>query len=864
MCGPPVILSSEANVLSFYNVLSGPSWNMLVCSPPGLRPVIVAPDFATPSPLPPHSLSIVLRSLHRPMMSIAHSLHHFPPSASSPTPAVSLCILFIVWWSANNLFALHAHHILAANADVPHLFLDLSLAQLLLGVCMSYFFIQFTSRFIAVTNPAAKPASPKPIHSNYLLSRHLYSSLALITALFHLAGTQLTNASYALIGSTSTLVWKLTEPMTAVCLKRVILLETISPTSFIGIILVMLGALLFSAVNLSISFSPVILANLFIPLRNILLKRQQCSPSQPSSSAQTYFLLSLQTLPFGLVCFLLKNVLFGFHMPPLLPLLQNALLYNLYQLASIALLERMDVLTHSLCNTIKRFSAIAISAFVTGEQLTVARFFALVLIVIGFPLHVTAKNKLHVRFGLPGMRFAWASGVLTFLFILSAIAAWSFGYVHEAVQQLCTSNTLHTQRDQHSWLSSRDSTLVSNAADVAVQHGEQYNARKEHSPDMSAQFVISQAGQYISTNEVYHTEEEALKFPDSNSGNMIWQYGGYMKLVDFTHSVTCNDTHVNCNRKDPSMQKRRMVHYRPAANGFNSKMNLSFNDAYERLEYEGDVVLYVGIGVQYAFQDDEANDDMFKGKRIENSVHTFRFTPQALDFLKTMNDLRIPMFMRGDFTVSASRLAGYKYGVSTGCPSLFINEEVHLGAVLEEKYRQLTNGTKKWLKIAFNLTGRYRMLKWMKAMADEHAGSLFYAQGPEDFRVLRNHNISFDRVRFFGNVADWVESLSHMDVSIGPRIHGNMAAIAAGVPSLIVAPDFRVMEMAQRMKIPHRSMFDERLRRGMDVVQLLSSVEFDGRAFDANRCAIAKLYAQHLGGFGIELSQHVKRISRIC
>lgn len=615
------------------------------------------------------------------------------PRSSDPsttaTPRLTFFTFFLVWWGCNNLFALHTHSILTTHAHLPLLFIDLSLAQVLVALPLSLLFLHFFHS--PTTNDAQEPscrAQQATSHPLHLLSGLRFTPFFLALSAFHLVGAQLTNSSYGLVGSTSTLVWKLTEPLTAVLLRRIILHETTSFTSLFAMSLVLLGALLFSASNLSLSFSPVILANFFIPLRNIMLKRYQYSSSQPRSTAHAFFNLSVCALPFAILTLLVKNLIYGFHIPPLHPLIQNSILFNSYHLASIALLQRMDVLTHSLANTLKRFTGIAITAFVTGEQITPMRSIALLLAAIGFPTHVMVKHKPHI--------FRWPRHIglvtalqilLLFLFLVELCT--DVGPLQRFVLRFKPAESLSTMRDMHF-------TSVSLPAPISVLGQNRVSksegnlkSDEELSPRLFSPSVVSVAGKYLSTNNAYRSEEEALTFPDTNSGNMVWQYGGYIRLVDFTKTVTCNDTHVNCNTRNRAMKDMRMVHYRPAANGFNRKMNLTFDDAFKRLSYKGDVILYVGIGIQFSFKDDVLRDDMYRGEQIENKIEDFKFTKAAKRFLTKMNELQIPMLMRGDLTVQASRRAGYMYGISTGCPSLFINDDVYLGASMEKKYRKL-------------------------------------------------------------------------------------------------------------------------------------------------------------------------------
>ncbi len=51
--------------------------------------------------------------------------------------------------------------------------------------------------------------------------------------------------------------------------------------------------------------------------------------------------------------------------------------------------------------------------------------------------------------------------------------------------------------------------------------------------------------------------------------------------------------------------------------------------------------------------------------------------------------------------------------------------------------------------------------------------------------------IRSDRVRFFLDPKTWFEHLSHYDFSFGTRIHGNIAALLAGTPALLLAHDSR-------------------------------------------------------------------------
>lgn len=64
------------------------------------------------------------------------------------------------------------------------------------------------------------------------------------------------------------------------------------------------------------------------------------------------------------------------------------------------------------------------------------------------------------------------------------------------------------------------------------------------------------------------------------------------------------------------------------------------------------------------------------------------------------------------------------------------------------------------------------------------------------------------RYKLFFNPIDWIDEMDNFQFSIGTRIHGNIAAILAGVPALVIAIDSRTAGLAQTHHIPY-IWFDE-------------------------------------------------------
>ena len=76
-----------------------------------------------------------------------------------------------------------------------------------------------------------------------------------------------------------------------------------------------------------------------------------------------------------------------------------------------------------------------------------------------------------------------------------------------------------------------------------------------------------------------------------------------------------------------------------------------------------------------------------------------------------------------------------------------------------------------------------------------------------DIPVKSSHTVfKENRSRIFTSPDIWMHSMKTFDFSIGTRIHGNIAAILAGTPALVIAIDSRTLELAEYFKIPYVKM----------------------------------------------------------
>ena len=196
------------------------------------------------------------------------------------------------------------------------------------------------------------------------------SSFPLWIGFFHFIGTAFTNASFAILGSTSTLVWKLSEPLSVALLKWSILGKKTSTFSLVGIFHLILGVMIFSRSALSsLAVSPIMVANLAYPARNVASKYYQDRNSENLSGAERFLRIYLSCFPFVMLAFIGKGIGYGIHVKLLHTMLANALLFNMYQFSSLALLDMLDALTHAVGNTLKRVFGVILSTMLNGDTI---------------------------------------------------------------------------------------------------------------------------------------------------------------------------------------------------------------------------------------------------------------------------------------------------------------------------------------------------------------------------------------------------------------------------------------------------------------------------------------------------------------
>jgi len=130
---------------------------------------------------------------------------------------------------------------------------------------------------------------------------------------------------------------------------------------------------------------------------------------------------------------------------------------------------------------------------------------------------------------------------------------------------------------------------------------------------------------------------------------------------------------------------------------------------------------------------------------------------------------------------------------------------------------------------------------------------LLWARNPQKWAAKMPTHVGHplyeqDRMRFFVDSRTWIDHLATQDFSFGTRIHGNIAALVARTPAVVLVHDTRTQELAEFHEIPFRLVPD--LPRNVDAADLYE--EADYTAFNNGHNARFENFLSFLKRNGIE------------
>ena len=294
----------------------------------------------------------------------------------------------------------------------------------------------------------------------------------------------------------------------------------------------------------------------------------------------------------------------------------------------------------------------------------------------------------------------------------------------------------------------------------------------------------------------------------TNAGNMLFPYS-IMKniykegmIIDSYKNAIPNDAEYINNNYDMFLI--------PLANAFRDDFIGELRNLTKLVRNLKIPCIVIGVGLQTAYE--------------PNLNQHFKFDEDVVNFCNAILEKSTSIGVRGEITAQYLRNLGISESkiCVIGCPSMF-----SYGDFLPlKKPRSLTRET----KISLTYAGRnIEYFKFLDRIKTDYPNYCYILQKIYELRLLyagdtvpeanflnssyvgTSDSRSFinGQMRMFINVPSWINYLSSsMDLAVGCCIHGSIASVLAGNPTLVFAFDSRVRELAEYHNIPLRKMRD--------------------------------------------------------
>lgn len=315
-----------------------------------------------------------------------------------------------------------------------------------------------------------------------------------------------------------------------------------------------------------------------------------------------------------------------------------------------------------------------------------------------------------------------------------------------------------------------------------------------------------------------------------NTGNMLFPYSIMRILMR-------EDTQIDVMRTSKAYPQETIDEWNetydyfviPLANAFRSTFRKELTlmaDLVKRLKMP---CIVIGVGVQSGVDGPKAGEESFD--------------EESRLFMDAVLEKSAIVGVRGEFTADFLKKLGYieeKHFTVVGCPSMY----THGPKLPFRMPGEITPKSRVSVNCKINIP--QELVSFVFNSARRFEDYQYVPQGIDDLLLLYA-GISVDRTAYpnikegypwqmhadicatghelgFTDVRSWLQFLSTRDVSFGTRIHGNIAAVQAGTPAFIFAPDGRILELARYHNIQHMMARD--LKEDTDIFEVLSHADF--------------------------------------
>jgi polysaccharide pyruvyl transferase WcaK-like protein len=311
----------------------------------------------------------------------------------------------------------------------------------------------------------------------------------------------------------------------------------------------------------------------------------------------------------------------------------------------------------------------------------------------------------------------------------------------------------------------------------------------------------------------------------TNVGNFLYVYGILRNITQDDTSIKPNYYKSNYTDAEiDEINQTQDIFIIPLADAFRSDFVKSLEAMTKLVKKLTIPCVIIGVGLRAPFEPDFSTPYSF-----DNAVKAF---------VSAVLEKSSIVGVRGEITSAYLSHLGFQEGtdhMAIGCPSMYT-----AGPNLTIRDANITADSR--VCINSSVTTPDNVHEFLERVTKEFADWHFVPQVLSELRLLytgspyivkcnplyptriTDETYRSGRSEFFLNVPTWFEYMSHADLSIGSRLHGNISAILSGTPSILIPKDARVRELSEYHDITRVNAAD--ITADTNVWDLIHSVDF--------------------------------------
>ena len=310
----------------------------------------------------------------------------------------------------------------------------------------------------------------------------------------------------------------------------------------------------------------------------------------------------------------------------------------------------------------------------------------------------------------------------------------------------------------------------------------------------------------------------------TNAGNMLFPYAIIKNIYEDDIEI---DAYKSANEKDADkINETYDMFLIPLTNAFREDFVEELRNLTKLVQKLKIPCVVIGVGLQAAYEPDFT---------ISNS-----FDEDVLQFCNAVLEKSRSIGVRGEITQEYLVRLGIKRRKIDviGCPSMYT-----FGDFLPlKKPLNLSSATR--ISFSYNQSRNEAFYDFFERIKKKYPDYCYILQSLNEMKLLYagdtvpgidkynkyyigtadSRSFLEGRMRMFINVPSWIDFLTKMDLGVGCCIHGSIASVLAGNPTIAFAFDSRVRALAEYHNIPVTS--GEDIKDDTELLDIYESIDF--------------------------------------